>query len=188
MVLKYELFLLILFFLSKNLKAKKISHLIDNHISEIYLTIKGRGEQKICNIEPSGVIVNEIYRNDCKTTCDLDKEENNITLIFNETIESCYSMFDSLVNITKVDLSNFDTSLVTDMSFMFNFTENLENVNFGNINTSSLKSMNGLFQSCYNLKSIDLSNFDTSQVTDIRRMFNQCEKLEIIIVVYIILY
>ena len=81
MVKKNYLFPIIVFFILINIKEGKISNLINNHFSEIYLTIKGSGEQKICNKEPSGVIVNGIYRNDCKKTCNLDKEENNITLI-----------------------------------------------------------------------------------------------------------
>ena len=170
MINKYYLIPLIVFFISINIKTGKISNLINNHFSEIYLTVKGSGVEKICNKEPSGVIVNGIYRNDCKKTCNLDKEENNITLIFNKAFQSCYSMFNSLVNITKIDLSNFDFSIVSDMSFMFNFTENIVNINFGNKNISSIKYMRALFQGCYNLTSIDLSNFDTSQV----KVWNRC--------------
>ena len=51
--------------------------------------------------------------------CNLDKNYNNITLIFDYQIETCNSMFDGLRNITEIDLSNFDASKVTDFHWMF---------------------------------------------------------------------
>ena len=54
-------------------------------------------------------------------------------------------------NITSFDLSNFDTSNVTNMG--------------------------GMFNSCNYLTSLDLSSFDTSKVTNMYRMFNGCNKL-----------
>ena len=54
-------------------------------------------------------------------------------------------------SLTSLDLSNFDTSNVTDMSSMF----------YG----------------CLNLKSLDLSSFDTSNVTNMSYMFYICIRL-----------
>ena len=49
------------------------------------------------------------------------------------------NMFNDCEKLTSIDVSNFDTSYVTDMSNMFSY--------------------------CYNLTSIDVSNFNTSNVT-----------------------
>ena len=74
--------------------------------------------------------------NSCKKFCELPNGLNNITLVFNEEIDSCESMFEGLNNIKVIDLSNFDFSKVTNMDSMFNECNGLENINFGNINTS----------------------------------------------------
>ena len=163
-------------------KIKEMIRNIYNNNSEIYLKIKGTGNQQLLSSsfrnEPSEVIVNNVSRNECKKTCNLDKEENNITIKFNMNIKSCNYIFSSSKNITEVDLANFDASEVTDMIHMFNSCENLKKINFGNINTSSLQSMRALFQFCYELTSIDLSSFDTSLVTDMDWMFNGCKNLK----------
>ena len=88
-------------------------------------------------------------------------------------------MFYNCLNITYIDLSNFNTSKVTDMRYMFCGCSNLEKINFGNINTSSVENMKALFYNCYKLTSIDLSNFNTSKVNDMSFMFYGCSNLVI---------
>ena len=65
--------------------------------SEIYLVINGTGNQTLMNnsfyLQPSQVFVNGIYRESCKTFCELEQEENNVTLVFNETLNTCEMMF-----------------------------------------------------------------------------------------------
>ena len=58
-------------------------------------------------------IFDEIYingekQNEIKKNYDFDKLDNNVTLIFNETLNLTYCMFCGCSNITEVDLSNFD--------------------------------------------------------------------------------
>ena len=152
--------------------------------SEIHLVVQGNGKQKLLDDhyyndkEPSEVLVNGVIDNSCKKTCNLNANKNYITLRFNTSIESCYSMFDRLDNIIEVDLSYFDASKVKDMGFMFNRCTNLEKIEFGNINTSSLNNMIAIFQYCERLKSIDFSNFDISGVTNMDNLCGGCEKLE----------
>ena len=147
------------------------------------MVIKGSGNQSLLYsgfpIEPYEVIVNGEKEESCKRTCVLNKDINNITLKFDKQIESCSNMFFPLKNITEIDLSNFDTSKVTTMSWMFCDCSNLEKINLGNIDTSSLKNMNMLFKGT-KITSIDLSKFDTSKVTTMKWMFCECSKLEII--------
>ena len=74
-------------------------------------------------------------------------------------------------NILELDLSNFDTSKVTNMSHMFNGMRNLTTLNLSNFNTSNVTNMGGMFFNMTNLTTLDLSNFDTSHVTNMGSMF-----------------
>lgn len=79
--------------------------------------------------------------------------------------------------LNSLDLSNFDTSAVTSMSYMFSGCTSLTSLDVSNFNTSAVTDMAGMFRYCRRLTSLDLSNFDTSAVTDMNSMFYYCEKL-----------
>ena len=115
---KKIIFIIISFLLIFNI-TKEIPKNIINISSEIQLLISGSGNQSILSdsfyLDPSEVVINGISRKSCKKFCELDSEENNVTLYFNDTVESCYSMFYQLDNIKQIDLSNFDFSSVTEM-------------------------------------------------------------------------
>ena len=80
-------------------------------------------------------------------------------------------------NILDLDLSNFDTSKVTDMSDMFSYMSSLTNLNLSNFDTSKVEHMNDMFINMSNLTTLDLSNFDTSKVTDMVAMFSGMSNL-----------
>ena len=80
-------------------------------------------------------------------------------------------------NILDLDLSNFDTSKVTNMSYMFNGMFNLTSLDLSNFDTSKVTNMSLMFSGMRNLTTINLSSFDTSQVTDMRYMFNNMSNL-----------
>ena len=79
--------------------------------------------------------------------------------------------------LTSLDVSNFDTSKVTNMSNMFNSCDDLTTLDLSNWNTSKVTDMSNMFYNCDNLTSLDLSNFDTSQVTNMSYMFCFCKDL-----------
>ena len=150
--------------------------------SEIKLVIKGgEGANYFLNNafykNPSKVFVNDNQIDSNINPYNFNNGLNNVTIKFDDDITSCKNMFSGLNNIIEIDLSNFDTSKVTDMDSMFYKCTNLEKINFGNINTSLVKNMRYLFHYCYKLSSIDLSNFDTSSVTDIDSIFRYCTSL-----------
>ena len=153
-----------------------------NFASEIHLVIIGNGNQSLLDSsfspQPSRVFVNGINRDSCKLFCELEYEENNATLIFNNNIQSTSRMFYQLNNIKEIDLSFFDFSEVKSMSYMFEECTNLEIIKFGNINTSSVTSMQYLFYRCQKLISLDLSNFDASNVTNVESIFYFCQNLK----------
>ena len=80
-------------------------------------------------------------------------------------------------NILELDLSNFDTSKVANMSHMFNGMRNLTTLNLSNFNTSNVTDMGGMFFSMTNLTTLNLSNFDTSKVTNMGSMFYSISNL-----------
>ena len=88
-------------------------------------------------------------------------------------------MFKLCENLENLDLSNFDTSNVTDMSGLFGGCIKLKSIKgLNGFNTNRVKSMMQMFQQCNKLEYLDLSNFDTSSVIDMRFMFLECNNLQ----------
>jgi surface protein len=80
-------------------------------------------------------------------------------------------MFESCVSLTSLDVSNFDTSSVTNMGFMFFACESLITLNVSNFDTSNVTATAGMFAGCSSLTTLDLKNFDMSNVTDASQVF-----------------
>ena len=91
-------------------------------------------------------------------------------------LEGLY-VIEGLGDIKDLDLSNFDTSKVTDMSKMFSSMENLTSLNLSNFDTSKVTDMSKMFSDMIYLTSLNLSNFNTSKVTDMREMFKNVRRL-----------
>ena len=90
---------------------------------------------------------------------------------------SCYKMFNKCYKIKVLDLSNFDTSNVTNMGSMFRHCESLKELDLSHFDTSNVTIMGAMFYHCYHLIKLDLSNFDTSNVTSMWAMFHHCYSL-----------
>ena len=176
--------------ISKNRKLKKLSSssasTLSKYESQIIITFRNNGEsfflsQDYSGIRPSSIIVDSPSTCNIETfLCDIKGNKNNITLVFNENniVNSCEKMFKDLSNITKIDLSNFNSSEVTNMAYMFSGCSNLETINFENLNTSKVKNMEFFLDSCQKLESVDVSSFDTSSVTNMRYMFSSLLSLK----------
>ena len=80
-------------------------------------------------------------------------------------------------NLTKLDLSGFDTSNVTNMERIFFDCSRLTTLDLSRFDTSKVTNMNDMFHSCSSLTTLDLSRFDTSKVTDMGSMFEYCGSL-----------
>ena len=90
---------------------------------------------------------------------------------------SCYKMFNNCRNIEVLDLSNFDTSNVTNMRSMFRDCWRLSELDVSHFDTSNVTNMGSMFRHCGSLKELDLSHFDTSNVTIMGAMFYHCYHL-----------
>ena len=95
-------------------------------------------------------------------------------LSFNGT--TCSAMF-YYCPAQTIDLSNFNTSNVTNMNRMFLSCSKLTSLDLSKFDTSNVENMGSMFSGCSNLTSLDLSKFDTSNVTTMESMFSGCSKL-----------
>ncbi len=93
--------------------------------------------------------------------------------------ENSYRMFSDL-KVTSIDLSDFDSSLVTNMNDLFERYKGTS-IDVSNLNTSNVTTMYGVFWGAENLETIEgLENFDTRNVTSMSEMFYYCESLKTI--------
>ena len=169
-----------------------------NLFSEITITIKGRGDQKIINdrtveefspdYKPNKILVNGQEQEYDRSTVYLylTEEVNIITMIMDYHVTNCIGMFYGMNNITKIDLSKFDSSQVTTMSYMFYDCISLTSLDLTNFTTEYVSDMKYMFYNCKSLELLDLSNFKTSLVYNIEYMFSLCislksKKLQILI-------
>ena len=164
-----------------------------NSFSEIKMTIKGNGTQTILSNKeitidsvvhqfssvPSEILINGVQSNkiDFKVY-NLEMEENLITLRWNYTFSYCGAMFYNLTNITKLDLSNFDSSQITCANRMFAFLSSLTSLILSNFNTNLILDMQAMFFGISSIETLNLTSFDTSSVTNMYGMFQNCNSLK----------
>ncbi len=104
-------------------------------------------------------------------------EIKNISNLDTSKITNMAQMFYGCSSLTNLDLSSFDTSHVTGMECMFEGCSSLTSLNISSFRTNNVTSMASMFYNCRSLTNIDLSKFDTSRVTSMNRMFTDCQAL-----------
>ena len=92
-------------------------------------------------------------------------------------VTNMYSMFSGMSKLTTLNLSGFDTSKVTNMNSMFYYMSNLTSLDLSHFDTSKVTNMYSMFYGMSNLATLNLSSFDTSQVTNMNSMFRDIFKL-----------
>ena len=111
--------------------------------------------------------------------CDKLKEIKGLCKLNIKKVTTMEAMFSKCSELEYLDLTNCDTSNVTDMGFMFEECKKLKNIKgLNNFITNKVINLSAMFQECYVLEHLDLSNFNTSNVNDMSYMFNQCRKLK----------
>ncbi len=89
----------------------------------------------------------------------------------------CTNLFLNFSNCESMDLSNVNTSNVTNMSRMFQNCTVLDSLDLSGWNTENVNSMLFMFNGCKGLTSLDISGWNTGNVTNMRYMFIECEGL-----------
>ena len=106
------------------------------------------------------------------------KEIKGINLLNPNKATDINALFMDCYSIDYLDLSNFDTSNVTNMRALFSGCQKIKEIKgINRFNTKQVINMKSMFSQCYELEFLDLLNFDTSNVTDMSFMFNECYKL-----------
>ena len=80
-------------------------------------------------------------------------------------------------SLTELDLSTFNTEKIINMGAMFGYCDNLTKLDVSSFDTSNVTGMHEMFYNCSSLKELNVSNFDTSKVTDMSSMFANCSSL-----------
>ena len=99
---------------------------------------------------------------------------------FGPAMSSVTSLFLAFNNsgLKQINVSNWDTSNVTNMSNTFSHCELLTSIDVSKWNTSKVTNMEGMFVDCNLLASVDVSKWNTSKVTDMASMFSGCGTLQ----------
>ncbi len=100
-----------------------------------------------------------------------------IKIVFKKLLNDISYMFCYCTSIRYMNLLNFNTNNVTNMSCLFINCESLISLDLSNFNTSNVKSMDGMFLLCSSLKSLNISNFNTNNVINMHGMFESCSSL-----------
>ena len=87
-------------------------------------------------------------------------------------------MFQGCSKLTSLDVSGWDTGSVTNMSYMFNYCNKLTSLGVSGWDTGSVTNMSNMFGNCSSLTSLDVSEWDTGNVTNMSNMFQSCSALE----------
>ena len=90
------------------------------------------------------------------------------------------SMFSLCNSLKTIYLSNFNTSLVTNMNSIFYGCSSLESIDLSYFNTSSVIEMNNMFDGCQSLVYLDILNFNLIKVKSYKDMFSGVSKLKYI--------
>lgn len=92
------------------------------------------------------------------------------------------NMFRRFINLKAINFGDsFDTSNVTNMSYMFSSCRSLTNLDLSCFNTSKVTNMSQMFDGCENLVYLDLSYFHASSATTMTNMFKNCDMLKALI-------
>ena len=111
--------------------------------------------------------------------CQIISEINFSSSFVTNKVINMRSMFGKCFNIPKLDLQNFETEQVTDMSYMFEQCNSLYEIliNPSSFKTKNVTHMNYMFSECTSLKAINLSSFNTEKVKYMSYMFNNSKAL-----------
>ena len=92
--------------------------------------------------------------------------------------ENCWNLFALYENLVSIDFGGvFDTSKVTDMTYMFSLCANLETIDLSSFDTAKVQSVAGMFSDCASMKSLDLRNFNFDSSINTKLIFENCTSL-----------
>ena len=103
--------------------------------------------------------------------------EYKINYKFKSQLNRINYMFAGCTKLKHLNLKNFYSKDVTNMSCMFMQCISLEVLNLDNLDTSKVNDMSGIFYGCESLTYLDLFNFNTQNVENMSFLFFGCKRL-----------
>jgi surface protein len=104
-------------------------------------------------------------------------KEIDLTNVNTSNVTNMSNMFSNMISLNNLDLSSFNTVNVRDMSNMFHNMISLNNLFLGNFDTSNVTNMSNMFSNMTSLNSLNLDSFNTNNVTDMSGMFSNSDNL-----------
>ncbi|MBQ7223144.1 MAG: BspA family leucine-rich repeat surface protein [Erysipelotrichaceae bacterium] len=106
----------------------------------------------------------------------LEHDMKTVRVAEGQTVKVTFLMFRG-IKLESFYGKGFDTSAMTDMSYMFSSCTKLKYADLTGFDTSNVATMAFMFQECNALTDVNVSSFNTAQVTSMREMFSHCTKL-----------
>lgn len=106
-----------------------------------------------------------------------DAKNVDLTMISPKNETSLKKLFYNNNKLVSVDVSNWDTSKVTDFIQAISLTHNLESIDVSNWNTSNGVDFFAMFDEGYKIKTLDVSKWDMSSAKNIDWMFCRCQSI-----------
>ena len=141
----------------------------------------------VTNEKPDSNVVTEVVSASVSDAEILAWFDNGIIYLYTESNRIYFNSdatlsFSKLNAIESINLTNFDTSLVTNMNGMFTGCSSLESLDLTNFDTSNVMDMSGMFTYDAKISVLDLSSFDTSSVTKMKSMLAEMTSLKTVYV------
>ena len=116
----------------------------------------------------------------CSSLTDLKLRNSSGTMYWKTgTIKNMANMFYGCTNLKAIEgLEFFDTSNVTEMTWMFGRCTSLTDVDLSSFNTSKLSSLDYMFFNCTALSCLNLSAFQTASISSMKQTFSGCSALK----------
>lgn len=112
-----------------------------------------------------------------KIYSDKDYVVHEIDFSYAEEIGKILPMYKNLKTITFGE--QFDSSYITDMSYMFYKCENVTYIQANKLDMSNATNVKSMFEDCYSLEELDFSSVQTTkEVYSIEGMFKNCASLK----------
>ena len=171
-----------MFYNCSSLKTVNLQYININHIQNLsYMFYNCKNMKNLFrnyfSYNLNSIIKRRIMKgmfHNCESLSYLDLSDN----FYTTNVEIMWDMFKGCSSLESLNLSNFDTSLVTDMNSIFEGCYNLISLNLNNLNTHNVLYMNRMLYNCSSLKSLYFHNISSNSLGTMQHMFYNCSKLE----------
>ena len=110
---------------------------------------------------------------------EIDNEIKEVKIIIDHQIKSFSKLFFNCKCIKSITFNKFHRTNIIDMKKMFDgWLLLLKELNLSNFNTVNVNDLSYKFNECKSLRKINLSNFNIDNVTDMSYMFSECKLLK----------